>query len=211
MSRYLDSVCKLCRREGEKLFLKGNRCYGPKCSFERRSYPPGEHGQKPPSRGARGDYRRQLRAKQKAKRTYGIFEKQFRNYYFKAARQTGITGQNLISLLERRLDNVVYRLGFATSRKQARQFVKHNHFTVNGKRVNIPSYIVQVGDIITPRERSRNLAAIQEALDYARQRGAPEWLDIDTDKAEGRVQGAPLVEQIETELETQLIIELYSK
>ncbi len=210
MSRYLDSVCKLCRREGEKLFLKGHRCNGPKCAFERRSYPPGEHGQKPPSR-VRGDFRRQLRAKQKAKRTYGIFEKQFRNYYFKAARQTGITGENLISLLERRLDNVVYRLGFATSRKQARQLVKHNHFTVNGKRVNIPSYIVQVGDVIAPRERSRNLATIQEALDYAKQRGAPEWLDIDTDKAQGRVQGAPIVEQIAMELETQLIIELYSR
>lgn len=211
MSRYLDSVCKLCRREGEKLFLKGRRCNGPKCSFERRSYPPGDHGQKPPNRVRRGDFRRQLRAKQKAKRTYGIFEKQFRNYYFKAARQTGIAGENLISLLERRLDNVVYRLGFATSRNQARQLVKHNHFTVNGKRVNIPSYTVQIGDIITPRERSRNLAIIQEALAYAQQHGAPEWLDIDTDKAEGRVQGAPVVEQIATDLETQLIIELYSR
>ncbi len=211
MSRYLDSVCKLCRREGEKLLLKGRRCYGPKCSFERRSYPPGEHGQKPPSRGARGDFRRQLRAKQKAKRTYGIFEKQFRNYYFKATRQTGITGENLISILERRLDNVVYRLGFATSRKQARQFVKHNHFMVNGKRVNIPSYIVQVDDVITPRERSRKLAVMQEALDYAQQRGAPEWLDMDTDKVEGRVQTAPMVKQIATELDTQLIVELYSK
>ena len=152
-----------------------------------------------------------MRAKQKAKRTYGVFEKQFRNYYFKASRQTGITGENLISLLERRLDNVVYRLGFATSRNQARQLVKHNHFLINGRRVNIPSYTVQVGDVITPRERSRHLAVIQEALDYAKQRGAPEWLDIDTDKAEGRVQGAPVVEQIAMELETQLIIELYSR
>jgi len=211
MSRYLGSVCKLCRREGEKLFLKGRRCNGPKCSFERRSYPPGDHGQKPPNRVRRGDFRRQLRAKQKAKRTYGIFEKQFRNYYFKAARQTGIAGENLISLLERRLDNVVYRLGFATSRNQARQLVKHNHFTVNGKRVNIPSYTVQIGDVITPRERSRNLAIIQEALAYTQQRGAPEWLDIDPDKVEGRVQGAPVVEQIATDLETQLIIELYSR
>lgn len=211
MSRYLDSVCKLCRREGEKLFLKGSRCNGPKCSFERRSYPPGDHGQNPPRVRRSGDFRRQLRAKQKAKRTYGIFEKQFRNYYFKAARQTGITGENLISLLERRLDNVVYRLGFATSRNQARQLVKHNHFTVNGKRVNIPSYTVQIGDVITPRERSRNLAIIQEALAYAQQRGAPEWLDMDPDKAEGRVQGAPVVEHIATDLETQLIIELYSR
>ncbi len=210
MSRYLDSVCKLCRREGEKLFLKGRRCLGPKCSFERRSYPPGDHGQKPPTR-ARGDFRRQLRTKQKAKRIYGIFEKQFRNYYFKAARQTGITGENLIALLERRLDNVVYRLGFATSRKQARQLVKHNHFTVNGKRVNIPSYLVEVGDVITPREKSRENITIQEALEFSKQRGAPEWLEIDADKPEGRVQGAPIVEHIASELNTQLIIELYSK
>ncbi len=210
MSRYLDSVCKLCRREGEKLFLKGRRCLGPKCSFERRSYPPGDHGQKPPTR-ARGDFRRQLRTKQKAKRIYGIFEKQFRNYYFKAARQTGITGENLIALLERRLDNVVYRLGFATSRKQARQLVKHNHFTVNGKRVNIPSYLVEVGDVITPREKSREKITIQEALEFSKQRGAPEWLEIDADKPEGRVQGAPIVEHIAAELNTQLIIELYSK
>ncbi len=210
MSRYLGSVCKLCRREGEKLFLKGRRCLGAKCSFERRSYPPGDHGQKPPTR-ARGEYRRQLRTKQKAKRIYGIFEKQFRNYYFKAARQTGITGENLISLLERRLDNVVYRLGFATSRKQARQLVKHNHFTINGKRVNIPSYLVDVGDIITPREKSRQNATIQEALEFSQQRGAPEWLEIDSDKPEGRVQRTPIVEHIAAELDTQLIIELYSR
>lgn len=210
MSRYLGSVCKLCRREGEKLFLKGRRCLGAKCSFERRSYPPGDHGQKPPTR-ARGEYRRQLRTKQKAKRIYGIFEKQFRNYYFKAARQTGITGENLISLLERRLDNVVYRLGFATSRKQARQLVKHNHFTINGKRVNIPSYLVEVGDVITPREKSRQNATIQEALEFSQQRGAPEWLEIDSDKPEGRVQRTPIVEHIAAELDTQLIIELYSR
>lgn len=210
MSRYLGSVCKLCRREGEKLFLKGRRCLGAKCSFERRSYPPGDHGQKPPTR-VRSEFRRQLRTKQKAKRTYGVYEKQFRNYYFKAARQTGITGENLIALLERRLDNVVYRLGFATSRKQARQLVKHNHFTVNGKRVNIPSYLVDVGDVISPREKSRENITIQEALEFSKQRGAPAWLEIDSDKPEGRVQGAPIVEQIAAELDTQLIIELYSK
>ena len=210
MSRYLGSVCKLCRREGEKLFLKGRRCNSPKCSFEKRSYPPGEHGQKPPTR-ARGDYRRQLRTKQKAKRVYGVLEKQFRNYYVKAARQTGITGENLIALLERRLDNVVYRLGFATSRKQARQLVQHNHFTVNGKRVNIPSYLVEVGDVITPREKSRQLATIQEALELAQQRGTPEWLEIDTDTPLGRVEGIPVVQHIAAELDTQLIIELYSR
>ena len=210
MSRYLGSVCKLCRREGEKLFLKGRRCLGAKCSFERRSYPPGDHGQKPPTR-VRSEFRRQLRTKQKAKRTYGVYEKQFRNYYFKAARQTGITGENLIALLERRLDNVVYRLGFATSRKQARQLVKHNHFTVNGKRVNIPSYLVDVGDVITPREKSRQNVTIQEALEFSKQRGAPAWLEVDADKPEGRLQGTPIVEQIAAELDTQLIIELYSK
>ncbi len=210
MSRYLGSVCKLCRREGEKLFLKGRRCFGPKCSFERRSYPPGDHGQKPPTR-VRSEFRRQLRTKQKAKRTYGVYEKQFRNYYFKAARQTGITGENLIALLERRLDNVVYRLGFATSRKQARQLVKHNHFTVNGKRVNIPSYLVDVGDVITPREKSRENITIREALEFSKQRGAPEWLEIDSDKPEGQVRGFPVVDQIAEELDTQLIIELYSK
>ena len=210
MSRYLGSVCKLCRREGEKLFLKGRRCNSPKCSFEKRSYPPGEHGQKPPTR-ARGDYRRQLRTKQKAKRIYGVLEKQFRNYYVKAARQTGITGENLIALLERRLDNVVYRLGFATSRKQARQLVQHNHFTVNGKRVNIPSYLVEVGDVITPREKSRQLATIQEALELSQQRGTPEWLEIDTDTPQGKVQGIPVVQHIAAELDTQLIIELYSR
>ena len=210
MSRYLGSVCKLCRREGEKLFLKGRRCLGSKCSFERRSYPPGDHGQKSPTR-VRSEFRRQLRTKQKAKRTYGVYEKQFRNYYFKAARQTGITGENLIALLERRLDNVVYRLGFATSRKQARQLVKHNHFTVNGKRVNIPSYLVDAGDVITPREKSRENITIQEALEFSKQRGASEWLEIDSDRPEGRVQGVPVVEQIAVELDTQLIIELYSK
>ena len=166
---------------------------------------------KNPRRARAGDYRRQLRTKQKAKRVYGVLEKQFRNYYVKAARQTGITGENLIALLERRLDNVVYRLGFATSRKQARQLVQHNHFTVNGKRVNIPSYLVEVGDVITPREKSRQLATIQEALELAQQRGTPEWLEIDTDTPLGRVQGIPVVQHIAAELDTQLIIELYSR
>ena len=162
MSRYLDSVCKLCRREGEKLFLKGSRCHSPKCSIERRAYPPGEHGQKS---SKVKEYGRQLREKQKAKRIYGVLEKQFRRYYLKAARQKGIVGQNLVVLLERRLDNLVYRLGFASSRSQARQLVKHNHFLVNGKRANIPSYSVPVGGVIQVRETSRNLAIIGEALE----------------------------------------------
>ncbi len=209
MGRYLGSVCKLCRREGEKLFLKGRRCYTPKCSFERRSYPPGQHGQR--SFRGKDDYRRQLRAKQKAKRTYGVLEKQFKNYYLKAVQQKGGTGENLLVLLERRLDNIVYRFGFANSRPQARQLVKHNHFLVNGKRVNIPSYLVRVGDVIQPREKSRELAVIQEALEQVQQRRIPEWLELDTDKQEGVAQALPDANQVAADIQTQLIVELYSK
>jgi small subunit ribosomal protein S4 len=209
MSRYLGPVCRLCRREGEKLFLKGQRCNTPKCSFERRGYPPGQHGQRP-IRG-KDDYRRQLRAKQKAKRIYGTLEKQFHNYYNKAEHQKGVTGDNLILLLERRLDNVVFRLGFANSRRQARQLVKHNHFLVNEKPVNIPSYLVNVGDVIQIRERSRESAVIQEAIEYMQQRGTPEWLELDTDKPAGVIRGYPNVEQVAANVQTQLIIELYSK
>jgi small subunit ribosomal protein S4 len=208
MSRYLDSVCKLCRREAEKLFLKGPRCNSPKCSFERRAYPPGEHGHK--SRKVK-EYGRQLRAKQKAKRIYGILEKPFRRYYLKAARQKGIVGQNLVVLLERRLDNLVYRLGFASSRSQARQLVKHNHFLVNGKRVNIPSYLVPIGGVIQVREKSRNLAIIGEALELAQHKGTPDWLELNVDQQEGVVRAFPKVEQVAANLQTQLIVELYSK
>jgi len=208
MSRYLGPVCKLCRREGEKLFLKGQRCNSPKCSFERRGYPPGQHGQKLPKVK---DYGRQLREKQKAKRTYGLLEKQFKNYYAEAERQTGVSGDNLIVRLERRLDNVAYRLGFANSRAQARQLVRHNHFLVNGKRVNIPSYLVKVGDVIQTQEKSRELAIVQEALERSQHRGAPDWLELNTDKQEGVVRALPNGEQVAANIQTQLIVELYSK
>ena len=208
MSKYLGSVCKLCRREGEKLFLKGQRCDSPKCSFERRSYPPGQHGQKLPKVK---DYGRQLRTKQKSKRIYSILEKPFKNYYTKAAHQKGVVRENLLTLLERRLDNVVYRLGFANSRLQARQLVTHNHFLVNGKRVNVPSYLIQPGDVIQTREKSRNVAVIQEALERSQHRGTPDWLELDIDKQEGVVRMLPNVEQLATDLQTQLIVELYSK
>lgn len=209
MSRYLGPVCKLCRREGEKLFLKGRRCNTPKCSFERRGYPPGEHGQRP-IRG-KDAYRLQLRAKQKAKRIYGTLEKQFHNYYNKAEHQKGITGEALIILLERRLDNVVYRFGFASSRRQARQLVKHNHFLVNGELVNIPSYLVTVGDKIQVREKSLKAGVLQEAIEYAQQTGTPEWLALDADKRTGIIQGYPEATQVAANVQTQLIIELYSK
>ncbi len=209
MSRYLGPVCKLCRREGEKLFLKGRRCNTPKCSFERRGYPPGEHGQRP-IRG-KDAYRLQLRAKQKAKRIYGTLEKQFHNYYNKAEHQKGITGDTLIILLERRLDNVVFRFGFASSRRQARQLVKHNHFMVNGELVNIPSYLVTVGDKIQVREKSLQSGVLQEAIEYAQQTGTPEWLELDDDKRTGTIQGYPDATQVAANVQTQLIIELYSK
>ena len=208
MSRYLDSVCKLCRREGEKLFLKGPRCHSQKCSFERRAYPPGEHGRKS---SKVKEYGRQLREKQKAKRVYGVLEKQFKRYYVKAARQKGIVGQNLVVLLERRLDNLVYRLGFASSRSQARQLVKHNHFLVNGKRANIPSYLVPVGGVIQVREKSRNIAIISEALELAQHKETPDWLALDVDKQEGVLRAFPQAEQVAANLQTQLIVELYSK
>jgi len=208
MSKYLGSVCKLCRREGEKLFLKGQRCDSQKCSFERRSYPPGQHGQKLPKLK---DYGRQLRAKQKAKRIYSVLERPFKNYYAKAVRQKGVVRESLLVLLERRLDNAVYRLGFASSRRQARQLVTHNHFLVNGKRVNIPSYLVEIGDVIQTREKSRSVTVVQEALERSEHKGTPDWLELDTDKQEGVVRAFPDVEHAATNLQTQLIVELYSK
>ena len=208
MSKYLESVCKLCRREGEKLFSKGQRCNSAKCSFERRSYAPGQHGQKQPKVK---DYGKQLREKQKVKRIYSILEKPFKNYYAKAEHQTGVSGTNLMVLLERRLDNVVYRFGFAHSRTQARQLVRHNHFLVNGKRVNIPSYLVKVGDVIQTQENSRELAIVQEALERSQHRGTPDWLELNADKQEGVVRAFPSGEQVAANIQTQLIVELYSK
>ena len=208
MARYIDSVCKLCRREGMKLFLKGERCLSDKCAFERRSYGPGQHGQR---HRKQTEYGLRLREKQKVKRIYGLLEKQFRNYYHRAARQKGITGENLLRLLERRLDNVVYRLGLAHSRKQARQLVRHNHLLVNGRRVNIPSYIVDKGDKVAVKEKSRRLEAFLTALERVDARGVPAWLEIDREQARGVVLSLPAREDIDQDIQEQLIIELYSK
>ncbi|MCF8068632.1 MAG: 30S ribosomal protein S4 [Desulfobacterales bacterium] len=209
MARYTGSVCRLCRRENLKLFLKGDRCYSDKCAFDRRSYAPGDHGQR--RRGKMSDYGIQLREKQKVRRMYGLSEKQFRQNYVKADRQKGIAGTNLLVLLERRLDNIVYRLGFVNSRTQGRHFARHNHFTVNGKKVNIPSYNVKVGDVIEVKEKSRNVQAINDSLDAVVRRGIPQWLDLEKDKMKGVVKSFPEREDITMPIQEQLIIELYSK
>ena len=209
MARYRGSVCRRCRRENLKLFLKGDRCYSDKCAFERRAFPPGQHGQR---RGGKySDYRLQLREKQKVKRIYGVLEKQFRGYYRRAERQKGITGTNLLLLLERRLDNVVYRMGFASSRNQARQLVRHNHFLVNGKKVNIPSYSVKPGDVIEVREKSRNVAPILEAMETVVRRGIPNWLEVDKERFRGVFKALPSREDLTMPIQEQLIVELYSK
>lgn len=210
MARYTDSVCRLCRREGMKLFLKGERCLSDKCSFDRRSYAPGQHGQ---GRGRRKqtEYGLQLREKQKVKRIYGVMEKQFRNYYKRAARQKGVTGENLLRLLERRLDNVIYRLGFANSRNQARQFVRHNHFQINGNKVNIPSYLVKQGDELIVKENSRKLDGIRSAIERVEARGMPSWLQVDREAMRGVVLNLPTREDVTQEIQEQLIVELYSK
>ena len=209
MSRYTGSVCRICRREGIKLFLKGDRCYGDKCAFDRRGYAPGEHGQR--RRGKISGYGIQLREKQKVKRMYGLSEKQFRLFFFKADRQKGITGTNLLVMLERRLDNVVYRMGFVNSRAQARHFVRHNHFLVNNKRVNIPSYLIKEGDVIEVREKSRKIQGINDALDAVVRRGIPQWLDLEKENYRGLIKGFPVREDITMPIQEQLIVELYSK
>ncbi|MBW1840902.1 MAG: 30S ribosomal protein S4 [Deltaproteobacteria bacterium] len=209
MARYRGSVCRLCRRENLKLFLKGDRCYSDKCSFDRRSYPPGQHGQR---RGRKiSDYGIQLREKQKVKRMYGLQEKQFRLFFKRADNQRGITGTNLLVMLERRLDNVVYRLGFVDSRNQGRHLVRHNHFLVNGKRVNIPSYLINVGDIIEVREKSRKIQAIGDSLDAVVRRGVPQWLDLEKENLKGVVKGFPIREDLTMPIQEQLVVELYSK
>jgi small subunit ribosomal protein S4 len=209
LARYTGSVCRICRRENLKLFLKGDRCYGDKCAFDRRSYAPGEHGQR--RRGKLSDYGIQLREKQKVKRMYGLSEKQFRLNFQEADRQKGVTGTNLLVLLERRLDNVVYRLGFVNSRTQGRHFVRHNHFMVNDKRVNIPSYLIKVGDEITIGEKSQKVQAIGDALETVVRRGLPQWLDLEKDKMKGTVKSLPVREDLTTPMQEQLIVELYSK
>jgi small subunit ribosomal protein S4 len=209
LARYTGSSCRLCRRENLRLFLKGDRCYGDKCSFERRAYPPGQHGQR---RGGKfSDYRVQLREKQKIKRIYGVLEKQFRGTYYRAERQKGITGTNLLLLLESRLDNMVYRMGFATSRNQARQTVRHNHFLVNNKKVNIPSYLVKPGDIIEVKEKSRNFTFIKEAMETVVRRGIPDWIEIDKANFKGTLKALPNREDLTMPVQEQLVVELYSK
>lgn len=208
MARYIESACRLCRRENLKLYLKGERCYSEKCAFERRSYPPGQHGQ---GRVKFSNYGVQLREKQKVKRMYGLVEKQFRNFFVKAERMKGITGINLLLLLERRLDNLVYRLGFANSRSEARQMVRHSHFLVQGKKVNIPSYLVKVGQVIELREKSRKIAKIGESLEGVARRGIPSWLELEKEQFRGRLVSVPSREDLTMPIKEQLIVELYSK
>ncbi|NCP86430.1 MAG: 30S ribosomal protein S4 [Anaerolineae bacterium CG_4_9_14_3_um_filter_57_17] len=215
MAKYIGPVCRLCRREGEKLFLKGERCFSPKCAFEQRSFPPGQHG-KNPGRGRRGtgresDYARQLRAKQRARRVYGVFERQFRRYYGIALKHHGLTGLNLLQILETRLDNVVYRLGFATSRAQARLLVSHGHFIVNGRRLNVASTTLEAGDILQVRDGSRDTTYFKELGTLAETRNFPAWLARDLKNMTGTVQRLPERAEIDGNLNEQLIVEYYSR
>ena len=208
LARYTKSVCRLCRRENLKLFLKGERCYTEKCAIDRRAYPPGQHGQ---ARKKFSPYGAQLREKQKVKRMYGVLENQFRNVFAEADRQKGVTGEVLLSLLERRLDSTVYRLGFANSRNEARQLVRHNHFLVNKARVNIPYYLLRPGDVIELREKSKKVVRIQEALEGVARRGIPQWLGLDKEQMIGHVKAPPAREDITIPIQENLIVELYSK
>ncbi len=208
MARYTGADCKLCRREGIKLFLKGDRCYSDKCGIERKPYPPGEAGRR---RMRDSEYRLQLREKQKARRIYGLLEKQFHNYYELANRQKGITGENLLRLLESRLDNVVYRLGFAASRDEARQLVRHGHFTVNEKKVDIPSYRVRTGDVVAVGEGAGDFGVIKAAIISSAKVEVPGWLEVDVENLKGKILSLPEREQIDLPVREQLIIELYSK
>jgi small subunit ribosomal protein S4 len=216
MSKHLGPVCKLCRREGEKLYLKGERCFTPKCSVEKRSFPPGQHGRT----GSRGggnrtgresDYLRQLRAKQRARRVYGVLERQFRRYYEVALQRRGLTGLNLLQILESRLDNVVYRLGFASSRAQARLLVTHGHFTVNGRRTDVPSMLLRDSDVVAIREGSRTLEYFKGLGDFANVRTSPSWLNRDTKQMSGSIQRLPERAEIDGSLNEQLIVEYYSR
>jgi small subunit ribosomal protein S4 len=198
----------LCRREGLKLFLKGERCYTDKCAIERRNYPPGQHGQ---ARPKFSEYSIQLREKQKLRRMYGVLEGQFRRYFQMADRAKGVTGETLLQLLERRMDSIVYRMGFATSRAEARQLVRHGHFRVNGRKVNVPSYLVKAGDVVTVAERSRSVARITEALELAQRRGIPDWLEITPEQFSGRVKTLPVRSDLTMPINEKLVVELYSK
>ncbi len=208
MARYTGAVCRLCRREGTKLYLKGDRCYSDKCALKSRQYAPGQHGQ---GRKKLSEYGLQLREKQKAKRYYGVLESQFKHYFELAEKKKGITGENLLSLLESRLDNVAYRLGFGMSRAEARQLVRHGHFTVNGKKVNIPSYLVSVGDVIAIKEKSKDLVKIKTVLDSTSGKAIPKWLDLNADTCEAKVIAAPARDDVDIDIAEHLIVELYSK
>jgi len=208
VARYRASVCRLCRREGLKLFLKGERCYTDKCAIERRNYPPGQHGQ---GRVKFSEYSLQLREKQKLKRMYRLLEGQFRRLFDEADRTKGITGETLMILLERRLDNMIYRLGFANSRAEARQLVRHGHFLVNARKIDIPSALLKVGDVVTVRERSHKVVRIQEALELSQRRGVPEWLEVDRPNFTGRIRALPARTDLTMPINEKLVVELYSK
>lgn len=209
MARYTGAVCRQCRREGQKLFLKGDRCYSEKCAIERRPFAPGQHGQ---GRNKKlSEYGMQLREKQKAKHYYGVLESQFAKYYEMAANKKGVTGENLLSILETRFDNVVYRLGFAMSRPEARQLVRHGHFTINGKKVDIPSYLVKPGETICLKDKSRGLDKFKGSLEANGSRPAPKWLDFDKNTLTAKVVALPVREDIDLPIEEHLIVELYSK
>jgi small subunit ribosomal protein S4 len=207
MARYADAKCRLCRREGQKLFLKGARCFTDKCAIERRNYPPGQHGL---NRGKPTAYGIQLREKQKAKRIYGVLESQFRKYFQWAEREKGVTGENLLKLLELRLDNVVHRLGFAASRREGRQMVAHGHFAVNGRKVSVPSFLVKVGDVVQLRPTSKHQVRVDDNLNAGRGQ-IPQWLDLDPNEKKALVRSLPLREDIQIPVTEQLIVELYSK
>lgn len=209
MARYTDSSCRLCRREGLKLFSKGDRCYSEKCSFERRDYVPGDHGQA--HKKQRSDYGVQLREKQKLKRMYGLLEKQFRGYFEKADKQKGITGTNLLVLLERRMDNMIFRMGFANSRIEARQLISHGHFLINGKPFNIPSYLLKAGDEVCVKEGSRKITRIMGAIEMVARRGVPHWLELDKDNFKASIKMLPVREDLTMPVQEQLVVELYSK
>jgi small subunit ribosomal protein S4 len=208
MARYTDAACRLCRREGTKLFLKGDRCFSAKCGIEKRAYPPGQHGQ---GRTRFSDYGVQLREKQKVKRMYGLLEKQFAQTMKRASRMKGRAGENLLVLLERRLDNVVFRMGFATSRAEARQLVRHGHFLIDGRKTTIPSYQVKEGSTVVVREKSRKVARIAGALETLEGRSIPQWVEIDKENFEGTVKAMPVREDITMPIQEQLIVELYSR
>ena len=208
MAKYRGPVCRLCRREGVKLFLKGTRCMTEKCAVERRSYPPGQHGQ---GRQRLSDYSAQLREKQKLKRIYGIQEQQFRGIFGRAERKTGVTGEHLLKLLERRLDNVVYRLGFAASRKAARQLINHGHILLNGRKADIPATVVKANDVVEVRERSRSLLPVQAALEAVDGRGMPNWLDLDRAAFKGTIRSLPAKDDIALPVNEQMVVELYSR